>query len=110
MRRLQIAEPCPESWAAMQGSEDVRHCERCKKDVRTIRSLADVVPGTCVRIALPVVTAALLVSGCSSAYLEPSPTRTVVMPPPEAGPPAQLDDQIVGFIDEIVDPPPPTKR
>jgi hypothetical protein len=108
MRKLRIASPCPERWDGMQGEGDVRHCARCKKDVTTVRSLADVVPGSCVRILLT----ALAISGCSSAYLEPTPTRTVVVPPPEAGPPAHLDQEILGFVDDITDLPhtPDTKR
>jgi hypothetical protein len=112
MRRLRIASPCPERWDAMQGDDLVRHCDRCKKDVRTIRSLAEAIPGSCVRILVSAL-AATAIAGCSSATLEPPPTKTIVVPPPDAGPvQPNLDEQILGFVDEIVDlpPPPETKR
>ncbi len=89
----------------MRGNERVRHCERCKKDVVTVTSLSEMTPGTCVRILV----AAVAIAGCSSANLEAPPTRTVVMPPAEAGAPSV---DIVGFLEEEVDLPPAreTKR
>lgn len=77
----------------MQGNEDVRHCDRCKKNVTTVRTAADLVPGTCVRI----LAASLLVNGCSSANLEAPPTRTIVTAAEEAG---VAPVEYVGFLDQ----------
>jgi hypothetical protein len=96
MRRLRIVSPCPERWDDMQGNEDVRFCERCKKNVTTVRTAADLVPGMCVRI----LAATLIATGCSSANLEPTPARTVVTPPPEAGVSTHPIADYVGFLEQ----------
>ena len=81
------------------GDEDVRFCERCKKNVTTVRRAADLVPGMCVRI----LATTLIATGCSSANLEPAPPRTVVTPPSsedtEAGVSTHPSDDYVGFLD-----------
>lgn len=41
MLEIRIAKPCPQTWTAMKGDDQVRHCGSCQKNVYNIAAMTE---------------------------------------------------------------------